>query len=106
VISRPVHNRPGNVQNDQRRVGQLGTPDQRAFDRPGSVVQVIQPGGDVSPADFEIVFGNVRYVDLGTGDIPLLVGVSPAGNYTLEQLSAEVRVGLIVKLGQMKPVSN
>lgn len=61
-----------------------------AFNAGGGVKYEAVPGVEV--------FGDVRYVDLGSTNVPLVGGA--AGNYTVDHHSTEIRIGLIFKLGE------
>ncbi len=61
----------------------------------------IGAGASYAVSDMIDLFGDVRYVDLGTTNVPLLIGGAPAGAYTVDHTSVEVRVGVKVKLSDL-----
>lgn len=55
-------------------------------------------GARVNVTDHLELFGDVRFVDLGETNVPLVAG-GPAGNYTVDHQSTQLRIGLIYKFG-------
>lgn len=58
-------------------------------------------GANYGVSEMIDIFGDVRYVDLGSTSVPLTSISVPAGEYTVDNNSFELRIGVKIKLGHL-----